>query len=160
MSKGFEKLLAGELEGLRIKVRPLADKLRFTVLLPMLLSLSLVSPHVSRHFGVIVLAPQLGPFSTKTSPALLWEDHIGPHVTIAVSAHGTNDQLRNTNFIAVRSKDAIVDRLAASAEAVLWSTLAPDVILSCASHATAPQLALTLLVKRSLSAVWRSGAGT
>ncbi len=46
-------------------------------------------------------------FGAATSDALYedlshiaWEDHIGPHATIAVSAHGTNDQLRNTNFIA------------------------------------------------------------
>lgn len=40
-----------------------------------------------------------------------WEDHIGLHATIAVSAYGTNDALRNSHFTALRVKDAICDRL-------------------------------------------------
>jgi 23S rRNA (guanine2445-N2)-methyltransferase / 23S rRNA (guanine2069-N7)-methyltransferase len=40
-----------------------------------------------------------------------WEDHVSASGTIAVDATGTNSALRNTQFSAVRVKDAIVDRL-------------------------------------------------
>jgi len=41
---------------------------------------------------------------------LPWEDHVAAEGTIAVDATGVNDALRNTQFTAVRIKDAIVDR--------------------------------------------------
>jgi 23S rRNA (guanine2445-N2)-methyltransferase / 23S rRNA (guanine2069-N7)-methyltransferase len=43
--------------------------------------------------------------------AIPWEDHISPDGTLAVDATGLNDALRDTRFIAVRVKDAVVDRL-------------------------------------------------
>ncbi len=43
--------------------------------------------------------------------AIPWEDHIIAGATIAVSARGTNDQLRDTRHGAARAKDAICDRL-------------------------------------------------
>ncbi len=43
--------------------------------------------------------------------ALPWEAHVRPDGTIAVDAAGTNAELRNTQFTAVRAKDAIADRL-------------------------------------------------
>ena len=43
--------------------------------------------------------------------ALAWEDLVRPGATIAVRAHGTNAALRNTQFTAVRVKDALCDRL-------------------------------------------------
>ncbi len=43
--------------------------------------------------------------------AIAWEDHVGPHATIAVDARGTNNRLRDTRFIALRCKDAVCDRL-------------------------------------------------
>lgn len=42
---------------------------------------------------------------------LEWEAIIGPDTAFAVRAHGTNDQLRNTRFSALKAKDAIADRL-------------------------------------------------
>jgi 23S rRNA (guanine2445-N2)-methyltransferase / 23S rRNA (guanine2069-N7)-methyltransferase len=44
---------------------------------------------------------------------LPWEDHLLPSVTFAVDAHGTNRELRNTQFIALRTKDSVCDRLVA-----------------------------------------------
>ena len=130
--KGFEKLLAQELEGLRIKkVRPLGGQVAFYGSLADAYRVCLWSRLTSR---VILVLERV---SAATSDALYedlshiaWEDHIGPHATIAVSAHGTNDQLRNTNFIAVRTKDAIVDRLAAKrGSRPMVNTLAPDVTI-------------------------------
>lgn len=39
-----------------------------------------------------------------------WEEHVRAGGTIAVDANGVNEELRNTQFIAVRVKDAIADR--------------------------------------------------
>ena len=130
--KGFEKLLAHELDGLRIKkVRPLGGQVAFYGSLADAYRVCLWSRLTSR---VILVLDRVG---AATSDALYedlshiaWEDHIGPHATIAVSAHGTNDQLRNTNFIAVRTKDAIVDRLQAKrGSRPMVNTLAPDVTI-------------------------------
>ncbi|MBF0908494.1 MAG: RNA methyltransferase, partial [Atopobium sp.] len=130
--KGFEKLLAQELDGLRIKkVRPLGGQVAFYGSLADAYRVCLWSRLTSR---VILVLERV---SAATSDALYedlshiaWEDHIGPHATIAVSAHGTNDQLRNTNFIAVRTKDAIVDRLASKrGSRPMVNTLAPDVTI-------------------------------
>lgn len=41
---------------------------------------------------------------------IAWEDHVAPEGTIAVDASGMSDTLRNTQFTAVRVKDAIADR--------------------------------------------------
>ena len=130
--KGFEKLLAQELDGLRIKkVRPLGGQVAFYGSLADAYRVCLWSRLTSR---VILVLDRVG---AATSDALYedlshiaWEDHIGPHATIAVNAHGTNDQLRNTNFIAVRTKDAIVDRLASKrGSRPMVNTLAPDVTI-------------------------------
>ncbi len=65
----------------------------------------MVSPHVSRHFG----ACRVG---AATSDAhyedlhIAWEDHIGPHATIAVSAHGTG-QNETPAQIAVKNKRTV-----------------------------------------------------
>ena len=44
---------------------------------------------------------------------LPWEDVLAGDATMAVRAHGTNDELRNTRFTALKVKDAIVDRMRA-----------------------------------------------
>ena len=42
---------------------------------------------------------------------IAWEDHLTPGATLVIDAHGTNDALRNTQFVAQRSKDAVSDRM-------------------------------------------------
>lgn len=130
--KGFEKLLAQELESLHIKkVRSLSGQVAFYGLLANAYRVCLWSRLASR---VILVLDRIGAATSDTLyeelSHIAWEDHIGPHATIAVNAHGTNDQLRNTNFIAVRTKDAIVDRLAAKrGSRPMVNTLAPDVTI-------------------------------
>lgn len=41
---------------------------------------------------------------------IAWEDHLRADGTLVVDATGTNDALRNTQFTAVRVKDAVADR--------------------------------------------------
>ena len=59
----------------------------------------------------------LGQVDADTADALYqgvrdiaWEDHVRADGTIAVDASGVNSGLRNTQFTAVRVKDAIADR--------------------------------------------------
>ena len=42
-----------------------------------------------------------------------WEDVLAGDATMAVRAHGSNDELRNTRFTALKVKDAIADRMRA-----------------------------------------------
>lgn len=110
---GFEKLLAHELSSLGISsVRPLKGQTAFEGTLEDAYRACLWSSLASR----IVLV--LGRFDAKTSDelyegaaALPWEDHIAATSTLEIEAHGTNDALRNTQFVALRTKDAISDRL-------------------------------------------------
>ncbi|MGN0038298.1 MAG: bifunctional 23S rRNA (guanine(2069)-N(7))-methyltransferase RlmK/23S rRNA (guanine(2445)-N(2))-methyltransferase RlmL [Coriobacteriales bacterium] len=43
--------------------------------------------------------------------AIPWEEHVPAEGTIAIDARGTNGRLRDTRFTALRSKDAVCDRL-------------------------------------------------
>lgn len=47
----------------------------------------------------------------KNAAAFAWEDHVALQATIALKAHGTNGNLRNTTFTALKVKDALCDRL-------------------------------------------------
>jgi 23S rRNA m(2)G-2445 methyltransferase (EC 2.1.1.52) len=38
-----------------------------------------------------------------------WSDHLSVHSTIAIDCHGTNKEIRNTQFGALKTKDAIAD---------------------------------------------------
>ncbi|MCL2680659.1 MAG: THUMP domain-containing protein, partial [Coriobacteriia bacterium] len=40
-----------------------------------------------------------------------WEQHIAASGTFAIDAYGINENLRNSQFLAMRAKDAIVDRI-------------------------------------------------
>ncbi len=112
---GFEQLLADELSGLRIQqLRPLRGQVGFVGGLEDAYRACLWSRIASRV--VLVLAR----VSARDADALYqgiseipWEEQLLPSSTVAVDAHGTNSQLRNTQFVAVRAKDAIVDRMLA-----------------------------------------------
>jgi 23S rRNA (guanine2445-N2)-methyltransferase / 23S rRNA (guanine2069-N7)-methyltransferase len=43
--------------------------------------------------------------------ALRWEEHLGPDDTLAVDCHARGDGGLNTHFVALKCKDAVVDRL-------------------------------------------------
>ncbi len=43
--------------------------------------------------------------------SIAWEEYIGVNDSIAISARGTNENLRDTRFTSMRTKDAICDRL-------------------------------------------------
>ena len=77
--------------------------------------------------------------------AILWQEHIGPDATIAVSAHGTNRELRNTQFSAMRVKDAICDELRAQiGKRPEVSKHRPDVQINVSIHAKKATVAIDL----------------
>ena len=113
--KGFEQLLAGELASLGAEgVRALHGQVAFSGSLKVAYRACLWSRIASRV--VLVLAHASAADADELYESLRelpWEDHIALTSTFAVDAHGTNDELRNTQFIALRAKDAVCDRLQA-----------------------------------------------
>ena len=113
--KGFEQLLAGELASLGANgVRALHGQVAFSGALETAYRACLWSRIASR---VVLVLGHAGAADAdelyESLRALPWEDHIALTSTFAVDAHGMNDELRNTQFIALRAKDAVCDRLQA-----------------------------------------------
>lgn len=109
----FEQALARELRGLGAqRVRPLKGRVSFEGDARDAYRVCLWSHLASRVHLV------LGRFDCPAADALYqgiydlpWHDIVRGGASLAVSAHGTNTELRNTRFSALRAKDAIVDRL-------------------------------------------------
>lgn len=111
-ARGIEPLLADELRALKIPgVRPQRAGVLF--------SGSLVGAYRallwSRFASRVLL--RLGEVDASSADALYtavreeaWEDHLRASGSIAIDAVGVNDALRNTQFTAVRVKDAVADR--------------------------------------------------
>ncbi len=113
--KGFERFLGDELSTLGCgQIRPLKGQVSFTGETTDAYRVCLWSRLASRVVLVV------GRVDASSSDALYeglrsleWEQLIAPGATLAIDAHGTNNALRNTQFIALRAKDAIVDSLLA-----------------------------------------------
>lgn len=111
---GFEGLLADELRALGTpRVRPLHGQVGFEGKLADAYRVCLWSRLASR---VVAILARVG---ARTADELYegvsqiaWEDELVRTATISVDAHGTNSELRNTRFTALRTKDAIADRMA------------------------------------------------
>ena len=113
--KGFEQLLADELKRLRAKrVRPLKSGVAFFGSRVDGYRICLWSRIASRVLCVIdrVDASDADRLYQGVK-ALSWEQFVsgGGQATIAVTARGGNEALRNSQFIALKVKDAICDRL-------------------------------------------------
>ncbi len=110
---GFEKELAQELKSLSLKsVRPLKGGVEFLGGLKDAYTACMYSRLASRIYLT------LERFSARDADELYdgmyqipWEEHISKDGSFAIHAQGTNDELRNTQFIAVKAKDALVDRM-------------------------------------------------
>lgn len=111
--EGFESALAQELRRIGLaQVRKLKGRVGFTGDVIDAERACLWSRLSSRIFAVIARfecgdADDLydGTF------AIAWEDVLRPGATVAVTARGTTDALRNSHFSALRVKDALCDRL-------------------------------------------------
>ena len=104
---GLEAILGQELRGLGMdEVRPLTADLEraYTALL--------WSRVASRILLVLERVEATDSDSLYAGVRdIAWEDVVAPGATIAVNARGTNDQLRDTRYTALRVKDAVCDRL-------------------------------------------------
>ena len=112
---GFERIVSEELKSQGIKrIRPLKGGVAFFGTIEDALKACLWLRSASR---VLLVLARIGCASAdelyEQTRAIPWQEHIGPDATIAVSAHGTNRELRNTQFSAMRVKDAICDELRA-----------------------------------------------
>lgn len=111
---GFEELLADELHALGMaQVRVLRGQVSFS-------SADVTGAYRvclwSRLASRVMLALGRGPADDadalyETVSRIPWEDHLPLRSSFAVDAHGTNAELRNTRFVALRTKDAIADRM-------------------------------------------------
>ena len=112
-ARGLEAVLGDELRALRIpRVRPLSGGVSFEGELESAYTALLWSRVASR----VLLT--LGRIDAPDSDSLYegvrridWKGHVGQGRTIAVAAHGTNAQLRDTRYSALVAKDAICDEL-------------------------------------------------
>ncbi len=108
---GLEKTVAEELADLRIKgARPLSGGVAFFGSLEQGYRACLWLRSASRVLLV------LKRFSARNadelyegSRAINWQEHLTPKSTFAIYARGMNDELRNTQFTALRVKDALCD---------------------------------------------------
>lgn len=110
---GLEAPLAEELKRLGIKrVRPLGGGVAFFCDVRRALSACLWSRLASRIL-VVVGRVNAGDANLLYEGVrrLPWEDVIAPGASMAVTAHGMNEELRNTRFTALKVKDGVCDRL-------------------------------------------------
>lgn len=111
--EGFETALADELRGMELRqVRPLKGRVAFAGSPANAERACLWSRLASRIFVV------LGRFACanaedlyEATRSIAWERILRAGATIAVTARGTNDELRNSHFAALRVKDALCDRM-------------------------------------------------
>lgn len=109
--RGFEQLLARELASLQLdRIRPLSGRVSFFATVFDGYRACLCSRIASRIICVIArVDASCAEELYQNVSAIRWEDHITQYTRIAVSAHGTNTKLTNTQFVALKTKDAIVD---------------------------------------------------
>ena len=111
---GVESLLSDELHGLAVrKVRPLVGGAAFYGSPETVLRVCLWS-RLAGRVNVVV-----GRVDASDADALYagvrnlaWEEVLAERASIAVRANGVNGELRNTQFTALKVKDAVCDRLA------------------------------------------------
>lgn len=112
-SSGLESILGDELRELGMdEVRPLTGGVAFSASMKGVYRALLWSRVASRILYVV------GRIDAKDSDSLYesacsldWEDEVATGKTIAVSARGTNEELRDSRYTALRVKDAICDKM-------------------------------------------------
>ena len=113
---GLEQLLADELKELGARrVRPLGGGVAFFCDAQTAMRACLWSRLASR---VMLVMGRVNAGDADLLYAgvydMAWETALADDATMAVRAHGTNEQLRNTRFTALKVKDAVSDRLRAT----------------------------------------------
>ena len=110
--RGTESLVAEELRALKCqRVRPLSGGVSFGGPLWSAYRALLWSRVASRVLLTLERIPAADADELYDAVAEIpWEDHLTADGTLAIDANGVNAGLRNTQFTAVRVKDAIADR--------------------------------------------------
>ena len=113
--EGFESALADELRGMGLRqVRKLKGRVSFVGEAIDAERACLWSRLASRVFVVIArIGCATADELYEGACGVTWETVLREGASIAVTARGTNDELRNSHFAALRVKDAICDRLTA-----------------------------------------------
>ena len=130
--KGFEKLLAEELASFGVpQVRQLRGQVAFGGGLADAYRACLWSRLASR---ILLVLARVGARDAdelyEGVRTVDWSAHLEEGATFVIDSHGTNDNLRNTQFVALRSKDAISDQLfSARGMRPVVNTDAPDVTI-------------------------------
>ena len=130
--KGFEKLLAEELASFKIpQVRQLRGRVAFGGEVADAYRACLWSRLASR---VLLVLGRVGARDAdeiyEGIRGIDWEPQLPVGATFVIDAHGTNENLRNTQFLALRSKDAVSDALfSARGMKPVVDTERPDVII-------------------------------
>ncbi len=110
--RGVEKILADEMRAIGVRsLRPLQSGVSFRGKLIdayRVLLWSRVASRVLLSLGRVDATD--GDALYAAIRAIPWEEHVAETGTIAVDASGLSDTLRNSQFTAVRVKDAVVDR--------------------------------------------------
>lgn len=111
--EGFETALANELRKLGLRqVRPLKGRVAFSGRSIDAERACLWSRLASRVFAVLDRFTCANDEDLyEGAHSIAWERILRPGATIAVSSRGTNDELRNSHFAALRVKDALCDRM-------------------------------------------------
>ncbi len=115
-ASGCEPVLAQELKELHIKsIRPLKGGVAFFGGLEAGYRACLWSRSASRILLVLARVDASDAQALYLGASSIdWAGQVSPEGSIAVYAHGTNNELRNTQFTAVKVKDALCDRLRAA----------------------------------------------
>ena len=144
---GFEPIVSEELKSLSIKrTRPLKGGVAFFGRIEDGLRACLWLRSASRVLLVLDRVDACDADQLYASVrAFPWQDHIDPDSTIAISARGTNAELRNTQFTAMRVKDAICDELRArTGSRPEVSKHRPGVLINVSLHAKRATISLDL----------------
>ena len=133
----YERMLADELRSLGAsRVRPLTGSVSFSGDVACAMRVCLWSRLASRVTLVLkrVDARDADELYDGVS-RIAWEDHVPDWATIAVRVKGGNDELRDQRYVAMRVKDAVVDRMRERTGARPdVDTSSPDLLVSCAVH--------------------------
>ena len=134
-ASGFESLLAEELKALTIKrIRPLKGGVAFFGTVEQAYRVCLWSRVASR---VLLVLDRVDARDAEELyrgvQSIIWSKHIKLHSTIAVRASGANENLRNSQFTGVKTKDAICDQLrSAYGKRPDIEPIRPDVLIDVA----------------------------
>lgn len=115
--RGLEDLLIQEIQALGgEKARQTIGAVYFEGALALAYELCLWSRLANRVLLQLNNPRQSPPIATDLAlysavAAIAWEEHIGPQSSIAVDFVGTNKAINNTQYGAMRVKDAVVDRM-------------------------------------------------